>query len=396
MAKKQNDYTDFEQTVDIKAFKDSIQSSFKDITDPRNDDKVYPLSSLLVIMIFAVIAGANHIMAIHDYALAKRRLFRDILSLESIPAYTTFWWLLTRMNPLEFEESFRSWVKTIPQEIRDRIIAIDGKRLCGASNRTGGSVIHLVSAWSTNDRLILGQVKTEEKSNEIKAIPELLEAIDIQGAIITIDAMGCQKSIVKKIIEKGGDYVIALKGNQETLYHEVQHFFEGARTVDFYGVENCDLHTSIEKGHGRIESRSIAMTTGIDWLLDEEKEKWEGVQSFIEVLSERSINEETSKEKRYYMSSLDVSAERFGKIIREHWSIENPQHWTLDVVFLDDDCLANTGHGGENLGLLRRISLNLFNQDETAKGGVASKRRKAMWDDEYAMQLVSQMFVKEF
>lgn len=396
MTKKKNDYTKLENDIDIKAFRDSIESSFQQIKDPRNDDKVYPLSSILIIMITAVIAGANHIAAIHEYAVAKQDLFKEVLQLEYIPSYSTFWWVLTRMNPIEFEDSFRRWVATIPQEIQDRIIAIDGKRICGASKRKGNAIIHFVSAWYSYDRLILGQVKTEEKSNEVKAIPELLNAIDIQGAIITIDAIGCQREIVKTIIENRGDYVIALKGNQGTLCDAVQYFFEGAREVNFCGVANCDFHNSIEKGHGRIESRSISITTGIDWLLDEEKDKWKGLQSCIEVSSERTIDGETAKERRYYISSLDVSAKRFGEIVREHWGVENPLHWVLDVVFLDDACLANTGHGGENLGILRRIALNLFNQDKTVKGGVASKRRKAMWNDEYAIHLVKEMFVKEF
>lgn len=275
----------------------------------------------------------------------------------------------------------QNWVLRLPTDIREKLIAIDGKKLRAASVKSN---VHIVEAWDSVRGLVLAQNKTESKSNEIKAIPELLDLIDIRGATISIDAAGCQKTIVQKIVGNEAHYMIALKGNQGTLEAEAVNFFEQARTVA-YEDASCDRYSEVEKGHGRIEEREVTITSELSWL--ESKEEWKGLASFVEVVSRRTIQGKTTEEKRYYITDRNLSAKQAGEIIRKHWSIENGLHWVMDMVFQEDLSTANIGHGAENLAVLRRMALNLFKGKDKKGAGVAAKRRKAAWNDQYMLEI---------
>ena len=275
----------------------------------------------------------------------------------------------------------QNWVLRLPVDVREKLIAIDGKKLRAASVKND---VHVVEAWDSTRGLVLAQNKTESKSNEIKAIPELLDLIDIREATVSIDAAGCQKTIVQKIVENGGHYMIALKGNQGTLEAEAMNFFDQAREVE-YEDASCSRCTTVEKGHGRIEEREVTITSELSWLGN--KEEWAGLTSLVEVVSRRTIKGKTTEEKRYYISDRNLSAKHAGEIVRKHWGIENGLHWVMDMIFQEDLSTANIGHGAENLAVLRRMALNLFKGKEKKGAGVAAKRRKAAWNDQYMLEI---------
>ena len=393
MARKQ-DYSDIEKELDLQSFIESIRGGFKNVLDPRSsDNQDYSLMSLIIMILCAVIAGANSITAVHQYAKIKIHMFNQLIGITRAPCYMVFWWLLTRLKPKPLQDAFINWLSQLPEEVRSRIIAIDGKHLRGLIGEKG---VHLVAAWECTRGLLLGQVKAEEKSNEITAIPELLEMIDINNATVTIDAAGCQRKIAKKIREGGGDYMLALKGNQETLSDEAKNFFLQARAIDFTDETYCTIIKTLDKGHGRIEEREVVVTNNLDWL--DARKDWQDIKSMIEVTSRRICKGKTSEEKRYYISSREWSAEEAGMVIRSHWSIENHLHWSLDVIFREDESQANTGHAGENFAMFRRMALTLIREDIGGSIGVAAKRREAAWDDSYALRLIGQLFrsVKSF
>lgn len=387
MAKK-NEYNFIDELLDKELFLETAEESFACVEDPRSvDNRTYPLPQILFMSLAAIIGGANTIGAIHQYIEVKEELFQELFEIKRAPCYGTLWWLLTRINPEQLTCAMKNWVLRLPQEVREKLIAVDGKKLRSAS--TKGDV-HIVEAWDSVRGLVLTQNKTESKSNEIKAIPELLDLIDIKEATITIDAAGCQKAIVQKIVEKGGHYVIALKGNQGTLEAEAINFFEQARQVGYEEVP-CDRCSSQGKGHGRIEEREVVITEDLSWLVG--VEDWAGLTSLIEVTSRRTIKGKTSEEKRCFISDKKMSAEKAGEIVRKHWGIENGLHWTMDVVFQEDISTTNIGHTAENLSVLRRMALNLFKGKERKGAGVAAKRRRAAWNDRYMVELFAQFIL---
>jgi predicted transposase YbfD/YdcC len=249
--------------------------------------------------------------------------------------------------------------------------------------------IHLVSAWDCLRSLLLGQVKTAEKSNEITAIPELIEGLDLTGAIVTIDAAGCQKEIVRRILEKGGDYVIALKGNQGNLLAEAENFFQQAACVG-YEEAGCEVSSSIEKSHGRLEERTIVVINQLDWL--DSRTDWAGLTSMIEVTSRRTIKDKTTEEKRYFISSRSLSAKNAGTAVRNHWLIENHLHWSMDVNFYEDACLASVGHAAENFAIFRRLAATLFRIRLGGIRGTAGLRRQAKWNEDVMLSVLSEVF----
>ena len=383
-------YSEVDQLIDSEALFESIREGFKGIKDPRaSDNQTYQLIHLLMMILCAVLAGANSILAIHTYALAKERLFRKVLGVEEAPCYSVFWLLLTRMDPKGLEECLVGWIQSLSEETKQKIISIDGKRLRGAERN---NKIHLVSAWDSLRSLLLGQVKTAEKSNEITAIPELLERLDLHGATVTIDAAGCQKEIVKKIRAGGGDYIIALKGNQGNLLAEAENFFTQAAAMQ-YEDTGCLRFSSHERGHGREEERCVVVTNQLDWL--ESKNDWEGLTAMVEVTSRRTVKGNTTEERRYYISSRSLSAEEAGHIIRSHWSVENRLHWSMDVNFLEDKCLASVGHGAENLATFRRLASTLIRLKLGGVAGTAHMRRMAQWDDECMLSVLAEIFSME-
>lgn len=377
------EFANLEKDIDMQAFQNSIVFFFKDIPDPRSKDNCdYSLSELLTIMLMAVFSGADDIADIHEYANQKWRLLELLFGEEFIPpSYNTFWWLITRMNPQAFSDAFFKWVKDVHiSSLAGKQINIDGKSLRGARNKKGNSNIHIVHAWVHENGMLIGQLKTEEKSNEITAIPTLLEQLDIKDATISIDAAGCQKNIAKTIRDAGGNYLLAVKANQPTLYDDIINLFEEAHKVDFKYVLNCDRFESIEKNAGRIEKRSINIISDPSELST--AEDWKDLQTIVEVINETKVKGKISTEKRYYISNLIEGAQNFGGRVRAHWGVES-MHWTLDVTFKEDDSRANTLHAAVNLGTLRRAAINIVKSDpELKKMGMAKVRRKAKWNED--------------
>jgi len=378
------------------AFRKSLEEHFGCLDDYRRQGSIrYRLIDILFITICAVISGANDLKAVAMYAQRKRRWLSSTLALEDdVPSYTTFWTIFVLLSPVALEQCFVQWVQSkIGANTPDgHNVSIDGKAQRGTAKKgEPHSFVHIVSAWAATHNLTLGQLKVDGKSNEITAIPKLLDMIDVAGATITIDAMGCQTAIAEKIVDKGGDYVLALKGNQGHLSDEVENYFVQAEQIDFEGV-SCDAVGSKHFAHGRIEMREIYITEDIAWL--QQKEEWKNLKSLIMVKSERIIpGRSTSTERRYYISSLLADALRVANIIRGHWGIENRVHWILDVAFREDEQNANAGNIAENMSMIRRISLNLLKQEMTTKCGIEIKRQMAGWDDEYLLKVLG---VKSF
>lgn len=370
--------------------KELIEESFADLDDYRRQKSVkYLLSDILFITICATISGADDLKSVAVYAKHKEGWLQEILSLpDGVPSYSTFWTVFMLLKPEPLGKCFVGWVqRIIKPHAGDRIISIDGKALRGTKKKGDvNSFVHMVSAWAQDQHLTLGQLKVNCKSNEITAIPVLLDAIDIKGSTVTIDAMGCQKEIAAKIVDRGGEYILALKGNQGKLSDEVENYFNQAEAVDFDGVEH-DVISTEDKGHGRQEKRTVYATEDIDWL--PQLNDWENLKSIVMVVSERTTSDgATSIERRYYISTLPANAARAADTIRKHWGIEHT-HWILDVAFREDEQNANAGHIAENMSLIRRIALNLIKQDKTTKCGVENRRKLAGWDNQYLLSLLS-------
>jgi predicted transposase YbfD/YdcC len=366
----------------------SIIDYFSLLHDPRIRLKIqHNLVDIVVITICAVIAGAEDWMEISDYGRAKENWFRDFLELPNgIPSHDTFGRVMSRIEPEEFGKCLGGWIRGVFPTSTQGTIAIDGKTARRSHDRANGkTAIHMVSAWAVENHLILGQVKTEDKSNEITAIPELLKVIDVEGCVVTIDAMGCQKEIAKQIVEQGGDYVLSLKGNQGTLHKEVELLFDKAKEDNYKDLPH-DSHTTVDGGHGRVETRRYTTIADVDWF--EEKSKWPKLTSFGMVESQRDTGDKITQETRYFISSLPNDAKRFGEAARGHWGIENGLHWCLDVAFREDDSRVRKGHGPTNLAIINRFALSLIKQDPFRKVGVKASRKRAGWDQNYLLHLL--------
>ena len=366
----------------------AIVEHFKDIEDPRIErGKLHNLIDIIAIAICAVICGADTWEDIELFGEAKHEWLKQFLELPSdIPSHGTFGRVFSIISPVEFQRSFLNWIKAISESIEREVVAIDGKTSRRSYDKSKGKgAIHMVSAWATANRVVLGQVKTEDKSNEITAIPELLDILALNGCIVTIDAMGCQKNISAKIIEKGADYVLALKGNQGTLHEDIKLFFQDAKETSFKDIHH-DFYETIDGDHGRIETRRYSIVSDIEWL--EGKADWKEIKSIGMVESEREIGDKVTKETRYYISSLPSNAKLFGDAVRKHWGIENSLHWVLDVVFREDECRIRKGHAAENFAVLRHIALNLIREEKSIKRGAKGKRLKAGWDNDYLSKIL--------
>lgn len=354
---------------------------FNELEDPRRDKcKKHLLLDLVAISICAVICGAETWDEIEEYATVKEEWLRTFLELPNgIPSHDTFNRLFSSLCPLEFEKCFGNWVASLANIPQGEVIAIDGKTIRGAKEN-GKSPIHMVSAWACENNLVLGQIKVDEKSNEITAIPELLDVIALEGSIITIDAMGCQTAIARKIIEKKADYVLAVKLNQEDLYEQIEDEFRFNKAVR--------SSTDLDYGHGRIETRTCSIIS--DCIHVEKNGKWHQLNSVVKIDSEREFKKTGIKEiaTRYYITSLIESPEKLQSIIRNHWAIENKLHWCLDVCFNEDFNRKRNGNASQNFSLINKIALNLAKQEKTCKLGIKSKRLKSGWDNDYLRLLV--------
>lgn len=365
----------------------SLVHHFASLEDPRVLGRNrHNLIDILVIAICGVICSADDWVSIAEFGEAKEDWFREFLELPNgIPSHDTFGRTFSLLSPEAFQESFISWVRSLTG-VFEGLVAIDGKTLRRSHDRRSGkAAIHMVSAWASENSFVLGQVKTEEKSNEITAIPELLRALSLKGCLVTIDAMGCQKAIAKQIVEQGGDYLLALKGNQSNLADEVEAVFSVADGVGYEGYA-VDYYETEERNHGRHEIRRYWSLAIKDLLVH--AGPWANLSMIGMMESERTVNEETSIEYRYYIASIENSATEFARAVRGHWGIENGLHWVLDVALREDDCRVRKGNAPENLALLRHIAINAVKQEKTKKLGVKNKRLKAGWDETYLAKIM--------
>jgi predicted transposase YbfD/YdcC len=367
---------------------EKLKEHFTEVEDPRSKNVSHLLIDIITVAICALISGADGWVEIETYGNAKIYWFKQFLDLRhGIPSHDTFGRVFAQLDPKQFRESFLRCVKAIA-DLMEEHIAIDGKMLRRSHDRAKDkAALHMVSAWSSKNSMVLGQEKVRDKSNEIIAIPELLELLDLANCIITIDAMGCQTKIAQKIVESDADYVLGLKKNQGKLYEIVEVLFSDPDEIQ---AAKCDYHRKINKGHGRIEIRKCWATSAEEYLnyIEQELGHWEGLQSLIMVKSERRING-VSSETRFYIASLPPDAKNLLHVIRSHWGIENKLHWVLDMSFREDESRVRQGNATENLAIMRHLCLNLLKKEETAKCGIKAKRLLAGWDMNYLLKVLS-------
>jgi len=360
----------------------AISNYFTNIEDPRKYNIQHTLIDIITITICALICGAQNWGDVEQYGKSKYQWLKQFLALPNgIPSHDTFGRVFSMLDPQQFKEAFLNWSQSIQTLIGQ--IAIDGKTLRASHDNTAGkSAIHMVSAWAVENGIVLGQVRTDEKSNEITAIPELIKQLELQGAIVSIDAMGCQKTIAKQIIEKKGDYVFSLKGNHSALHDQVALFFK-----DPQNTSEFDCLASTDGDHGRIEVRRYETCDTIDWL--QGKENWAGLKTITKVERERHIDGKASTETSFYISSLSRDVHKIARAIRRHWHIENSLHWVLDVSFDEDRCRVRKDHAPENMAILRHIVLNMIKQEKSFKGSIQRKRLKAAWENDYLLRILN-------
>lgn len=359
-------------------------SFFEGLSDPRVErTKLHSLKDIIGLTICAVLSGCNDWEEIEIYGEYKQEWLKQFLALQNgVPSHDTINRLFAALNPRELQDCFLDWVQSIAGISHGRIVSIDGKRLCNAGVEGKKAIIHMVSAWSNENNMVLGQVKTEDKSNEITALPTLLDLLVLQGAIVTIDAMGCQTAIAEKIIDHKADYVLAVKENQGHLLDDIKEAFEQ--------TPQALSHTTTEKLHGRIEKRSCKVIADTDWV--SKKQAWKNLTSLICIESKRTILQtgEIQSQQRFYISSLSATAERFNQIVRCHWAIENKLHWCLDVAFNEDKSTKQAGHAAENFSVITKIAVNLIKAEKTKKTSVKNKRLMCSLNNQFLETIVFQ------
>lgn len=364
-----------------------IQDHFVELTDPRRRKVTYPLINVVTIAICAVICGADDFVSIAEYGRKKRKWLAQFLDLRAgIPSHDRFNAILGAIKPAEFEKCLLSWITALHEITAGQVVAIDGKTLRRSFDAASSkSAIHMVSAWATANQISLGQVIVDEKSNEITAIPKLLQILELSSCLVTIDAMGCQTEIAQAIVNAGADYVLAVKRNQPTLHDGLSWFFFVERDRCFLRT-GVDRHRTHDAGHGRDEARAYFVCPVPSDLPD--RERWPNLAAVGMAISQTQRGGELCCEERYYILSRKLSARRFAEAVRSHWSIENRLHWQLDVTFQEDQCRLRRGHADANFSILRRTALSLLKNNQTLKVGVKNKRLAAGWDDEYLAQVL--------
>jgi predicted transposase YbfD/YdcC len=369
----------------------SIEKYFTGLPDPRAArGRRHRLDELVTISILAVICATDNWVEVAQFAKAKRKWLKTFLELPGgIPSHDTFGRVFAALNPDAFERCFMAWIAAVAKESGGRLIAIDGKTLRRSFDRASDkTAIHMISAWSSANGVVFGQLATQAKSNEITAIPKLLDLLDLTGAVVSIDAMGCQREIARKVVEGGGDYLLSLKGNQTALHDEVKWWMDEA-IAGRIKQARLDKHRQINKGHGRIETRQVWCSDEVGWFAD--RGKWAGLGSLIAVEAMRKFADgRVEEERRYFISSLKrTDAKTFGGLVRGHWQVESVLHWSLDVSFGEDASRIRSGYAAENFSRLRRIAFNLLKRETTEKVGIKAKRLRAGWDEDYLLKVLT-------
>ena len=364
---------------------------FSTMEDPRtNNGKRHDLLDMIVIALCAVICGADGWVEVEQFGQCKLKWFRTFLNLpHGIPSHDTFGRVFARLDPEQFERCFLHWMESLAGRSRGRLVAIDGKTLRRSfDSASKKAAIHMVSACCQSNQMVLGQLATEAKSNEIKTVPKLLDMLDLEGAVVTADALNCQKTVARKAIARQADYVLQVKGNQARLHEDLKLLFREGLRDDCQGIPYAYAEETTG-GHGRIETRRLWSTWEVDWFADHRK--WKGLASFICIECDCQRDGKRTVERRYYISSLDGrDAERLLALVRGHWSIENQLHWRLDVQFREDDRRIRKGNAAEIYSRLCRIALNLLKADKSVKLGIKGKRLTAGWDHDYLLKLITQ------
>jgi predicted transposase YbfD/YdcC len=359
---------------------------FRVIQDPRIErTKLHPLENILFISLCAVLSGADSWVEMQTFGEAKKEWLAKYLNLSNgIPSHDTFARVFAQLSPDEFQKGFLSWIQNVYQKTQGEIISIDGKTLRRSHNHsTAQEPLHLISAWAHANHLVMGQLKSQGHANEILSIPKLLEILDLHGCIVTLDAMGTQKTIAKAICDKKADYVLALKANHGLLYQELLQYWKDP----LLPAHEYHCYETTEKDHGRLEIRRYKITSQIDWL--SVRKDWAGLQSIAVVESQRTIRNQTTTETRLYLTSLKPNAKELAKAIRAHWDIENKLHWSLDVCFREDQSRARIKFSAENFARLRRLALNILKKDTLSKKSLRVKRLQAALNDTYLDSLLS-------
>ena len=360
------------------------------IEDPRMEGKnAHSLVDVLVIAISAIICGAEHWTEMEAFGKCKKTWFSSFLKLPNgIPSHDTFSRVFAAIDPKQLRQCYADWIQGFMKGVDVQHICLDGKTVRGSRHAPDNKrAVHMISAYARESGLVLTQEKVDEKSNEITALPDILRRLTLAGTTVSIDAMGCQKEIAKQIKEQGGEYVLSLKGNQGKLAQEVERHFECAERDGFVLLEH-DAHTTLDSGHGRVETRRYDVVGDANWL--DPKNQWGGLAAVGRVVSERvsKVDGAKSREARYYILSKRLKAEEFAKASRSHWGIENSLHWILDVAFNEDACRVHAGYAAENFTVLRHIALGLLKQGTSVKRGIKTRRKVAGWDENYLLELL--------
>src|SRR3954465_671790 len=376
-------------TTECAAFDETVVflSHFKDLQDPRRPGKVsYPLDEILLLCLLAVLAGAECFTEIALFGVKKLDFLRRFRPFrDGTPDHGHLGDILAVLDAEQFQRCFVAWVASLTG-VAEGVIAIDGKTMRRSGNkRSGKAAIHMVSAFAARQRLVLGQVKVAEKSNEIIATPKLLDMLAIEGAVVTIDAMGCQRDIAQKVVDEKADYVLALKGNQGALREDVELFVAEQKAAGFKDTE-ISRDQTVDGDHGRIETRTTTVIHDVAWL--QERHDWPGLKAVVMVESTREIGDKTERETRFYITSLVLLANLLGPIVRSHWAVENSLHWVMDMIFRDDECRVRTDHAPANFTTLKHMAHNLIRK-APGKDSLRLKRKVAAWDDDFLASLIA-------
>lgn len=365
---------------------EGLATCFEDLADPRSGNAGrHDLVEIMVIALCTVLCGGQYASDMELFAREKEPFLRQFLKLEKgLPSHDTFSRVFRLIDPEQFRACFQKFMSKFShacQETLSGVIAIDGKVLRRSFDKASGkSPLHMVSAWGCEQRLVLAQVATDAKSNEIAAVPRLLKLLSLEGSIVTVDALNCQRAIAQQIIDQGGDYAFALKGNQGTMHEDVGMFLDDPLT------KAASLPTTVDADHGRIETRAVAISTDIDWL--QERHRWPGLKAIGKVTRTREIGDKISTETAYYLFSTPIAAERGGEIVRSHWGVENRLHWRLDVIMNEDAARNRLDNGPHNLAVLRHMALNVMAKEES-KASLRAKFKKAAWNQQYLVKLLT-------